>query len=243
MKVIAIIPARYKSRRFSGKLLTPILNKSLLRMTYENVCSSALFSLVIILTDDERIQDEASSFGATTYISKEPCVNGTDRIIQALQNNRSLIDSDIIVNVQADHPCLSKETINSVINLLINDPTAVMATAVMPTKDKEIIFSKNCVKCVFDRNYNALYFSRSAIPYQKDENYFSHLHLGIYAYRTKFLLDLAPWENCHLQQMEDLEQLAIMEKGFPIKVCIVKDKPIGVDTPEDIAKVEEYLCQ
>jgi len=228
-KIISIIPARYNSTRFKAKLLYKVSNKSILQHTFESVKKVNILDDIFIATEDEIIKEECSNFNANCIMTSQKPKNGTERIIEALKNNLELLDSDIIVNVT--------------VNILLTDPTAHVSTAVTKI-DYETAKSENVVKCVFDKNFNAMYFSRSLIPYSKNfinESYF--YHIGIYCYRTKFLLKLNELEILENQKKEDLEQLKILENGFKIKVALVNDIPQGVDVFEDLKKVEKILCK
>jgi 3-deoxy-manno-octulosonate cytidylyltransferase (CMP-KDO synthetase) len=241
-KIIGIIPARYNSTRFLGKLLYKIGLKTLLHHTYDNVKACSIFNELYIVTEDEVIKKEACSINAKCIMTGK-CTNGTQRIIEALKNNKNLQTSKIIVNVQGDHPKISSDTIIKTVNILNNDKTAVVSTAAIKVSFEKA-FSSNHIKCVFDKEQNALYFSRSLIPYSKNEKEIDYYyHVGIYAYKTSFLYELAKLEDTQLQKIEDLEQLKILEHGYRMKVAIVDDMPLGVDVFEDVKKVEKVLCQ
>jgi 3-deoxy-manno-octulosonate cytidylyltransferase (CMP-KDO synthetase) len=244
-KIIGIIPARYQSTRFPGKLLQYLHHKTVVQHTYDNASLSNNLDKLFVATDDIRIKTKVQSFGGTALLTPTSCVNGTDRIIYAINTYKELLNSEIIVNIQADHPCTCPATIDAIVSLLKNNDNADMATAVTCSHSIEDANNPNIVKCVFDNNFNALYFSRSTIPYYHEEvakpNYY--FHIGIYAYRTDFLLQkLSSMPTTCLQQIESLEQLKVLEKGFNIKIAIVDEPVLGVDVPEDIAKVEKYLC-
>jgi len=241
-KIIGIIPARYNSKRFLGKLLYKINSKTLLQHTYENAKSCDFFDELYIATEDEAIKTEANKIKAKCIMTKK-CSSGTNRIIEAFKNNFELQNSEILVNIQGDHPKISSNTINQIINILKNDKTAVCSTAVIKT-NYEIASLSNHVKCVFDNNKNALYFSRALIPYSKNPNKINYYyHIGVYAYKTSFLYEFANLKNTKLEKTENLEQLKILEHGYKMKITIVDDMPISVDIFEDIKRVEKVLCQ
>lgn len=240
-KIIAIIPARYQSSRFPGKPLASILGKSLLQRTYENALCSNLFDSLHITTDDVRIFDHATSFGATAYMSSSSCINGTHRIAQTLQNNPILQKANIVVNVQGDHPTVSKETLFAILLQLMQDKTAVASTAATFIQNREDAISPNIVKCVFDIHQNALYFSRCSIPFSTSKNIPVYQHIGIYAYRTDFLLKYPDLQDTRWQKSEDLEQLKVLEHGYKMKVAIVQENVLGIDTPQDVIKMEKFL--
>lgn len=243
-KITCIIPARYGSTRFPGKPLSLISGKTLLQRTFERAKLCSAFDNIFIATDDKRIHDHANDFNAKVIMTDIDCLNGTERIIQALNSIEDLHENDIIVNVQGDHPLITTETIHSTIESLQKDETAVMSTAATLLTDKNEILSPNIVKVVFDKNGTAIYFSRSPIPFSKnlDKTNF-YYHIGIYAYRSNFLKKLAVLPPTENQISEDLEQLKVLEHGYKIKVALVNEKPLGVDIPQDIIKIERDLCQ
>jgi 3-deoxy-manno-octulosonate cytidylyltransferase (CMP-KDO synthetase) len=246
MRILAIIPARYASSRFPAKLLAPVQGKSVLQRTYESVRASALIDDIIIATDDIRIQEHAAQFGATAVMTSTECKNGSERLIETLHRYPELTDADIIVNIQGDEPCIHKETIDKTVQALLDGPSELMATAAVPITDPDEIMSPSVVKTVLDQNGHALYFSRSPIPgYLPTKPYNGTYlkHLGIYAFRRPFLLKYATLANTPLQQIEDLEQLKVLEYGHKIRVVTVSGSSPHVDLPEDIKRVEQWLCK
>lgn len=244
VKIIGIIPARYASSRFPGKPLALISGKSLIQRTFERVKLCPLFNEIFIATDDNRIEELALKFDAKVIMTSSECINGTERISEAISKIDNIQNDDIIINVQGDHPLISLNTIENTINALQSDNLAVMSTAATPIYDKEEVLSPNIVKVVFDKNNYALYFSRSPIPYSKNlANSKFYYHVGIYGYRARFLKKLSSLPTTANQLSEDLEQLKVLEHGYKIKIALVQEKPLGVDTPEDLTKVEKFLCQ
>ncbi|MFT4553136.1 MAG: 3-deoxy-manno-octulosonate cytidylyltransferase (CMP-KDO synthetase) [Chlamydiales bacterium] len=246
-KAIAIIPSRYESQRFPGKPLALIAGKSLIQRTYENALHCKSLDDVVVATDDQRILDHVLSFGGKVIMTSQNCATGTDRLAEVLKNTDLCNDVDIILNIQGDEPCLSHKVITDVINLLHNDQEAVMGTAAAPLTSLEEASRPSVVKCVIDQQGNALYFSRALIPAGKtqalQENSLIYRHLGIYAFRKEFLSQYGDLPPTPLQMTEDLEQLKVLEHGYRIKVAIVDEVAIGVDTPEDISKLEKFLCK
>lgn len=244
-QAIALIPCRYGSSRFPGKALALIAGKSLIQRTYENASSCKALKDVIVATDDKRIQEHVASFGGKVVMTPIDCATGTDRLVHVLKNTDLCKDSDILLNIQGDEPFLEHSTISSVIELLEQDPEAVMGTAACPLKSLEEAKRPSIVKCVLDTKGNALYFSRALIPHGKTQESQKttplYRHLGIYSFRKDFLEKYGDLEPTPLQQAEDLEQLKVLEHAYRIKVTIVQDAFIGVDTPEDIHKVEQLL--
>jgi len=239
-KFIAIIPCRYKSTRFDKKVLTLINGKTLIQRTYEQAIKSNKFKAVLIATDHIKIKDHVESFGAKAYLTSPNCKNGTDRIIEMLKKNSYLQKEKIIINIQADHPHILPTTIDTILNDLKKDEKSVISTAVIKTTSYKKANNFNSVKCVFNKNKHALYFSRHPIPYQKKSGYY-YIHLGIYAYKTKFLLQQQNSSSSFLQKAEDLEQLKILEEGYKIKISIVKDKAISIDSKDDIKTYKKSL--
>lgn len=245
-KVIGIIPARYSSSRFPGKILASIAGESLIQRTYFNAKRCSLLETIVIATDDRRIYDHVTSFGGRAVMTSVTCPTGTDRLVEAFRNHAELHDAEIIVNIQGDEPCLDPYVIERIVGLLEADPQAVMSTAAVPLTCEEEACSSAIVKCVIDCHNNALYFSRALIPsghnlkWQHGHPYYRHM--GIYAYKRDFLLQYGEIPQTPLQRAEDLEQLKVLESGFKIKVAVVDHFSIGVDLPEDIQKVEKWLC-
>jgi 3-deoxy-manno-octulosonate cytidylyltransferase (CMP-KDO synthetase) len=239
MKTAAIIPARLESSRFPEKLLFPILGKTLIQWTYENAKNCSHVEDVFIATDSKKIADHCLGFGAQVLMT-DACENGTERLAKALQKYDFLNQYDLIVNIQGDHPCLQSSTISSTISCLESDPEAMVATAVIPLEDLSKIASPHTVKCVFNQQNRALYFSRSTIPFAAKKCY---QHLGLYVYRKDFLIKLPSFSSTFLQRQEDLEQLKILELGYIIKITIVEDVDIAIDIPSDVTTLKNLLCQ
>jgi 3-deoxy-manno-octulosonate cytidylyltransferase (CMP-KDO synthetase) len=251
-EIIAVIPARFASQRFPGKLLQPILGSSVLKRTYESVKKCPQINKIFVATDDERIASHVQQFGGKALMTSPSCATGTDRVVEAVSNYQELFtEADIIVNVQGDEPCIGSENMIALIETLKQYPHEMMTTVVTPIQDPADILSPSVVKCVFDRNHHALYFSRSPIPGIKPwtdktaktlptPTYFKHV--GIYAFRKEFLFRYSSIEMTPLQQLEDLEQLKVLESGYKIKVVEGYASTPHVDIPEDIQKVTEWLC-
>lgn len=242
-KVIGIIPARYESVRFPGKILVDILGKSLIRRTYENTIRCPFLDEVIVATDDPRIYDHVIQFAKVVMTPKD-CATGTDRIAYVVKNEKRYQDAEIIINVQGDEPCLDTSVTAGIVKALQNDPKAPMATAITKFKSEEEAVNPNDVKCVIDLNGYALYFSRTLIPtgkYRQEITYYKHI--GVYAFRPDFLLKYAQMPQTPLQKAEELEQLRVLEHGYKIKTVIVNGNNPGVNSPEDIKKVELEICK
>jgi 3-deoxy-manno-octulosonate cytidylyltransferase (CMP-KDO synthetase) len=240
MTAIVIIPARYDSARFPGKLLYPLKGIPVIQHVYENSRQARLADDVLVATDSETIFEKVISFGGKTVMTDGRHQSGTDRIAEVARS----IDYDIIVNVQGDEPLIRPEMIDDVIALL-EDEKASIGTLIKRIQDPEEIADPNVVKVVFDTEGFALYFSRARIPFHashsetRTPDYYKHI--GIYSYRRAILLALAGMEQSGLERIEKLEQLRALENGMRIKIRETSFETYGVDTPEDIERVEKCL--
>ncbi len=246
VKVLGIIPARFASTRLPGKLLIPILGKTLLQRTFENACQATILDQLLIATDDERIFDHVKQFGGQAIMTSVSCPTGTDRLAEVLQKNPECLKAEAVVNIQGDEPCLDPKAIEEAVNLLLQDPQADMATLITPLQSEEEALNSSIVKCVKDQKNNALYFSRALIPSNKQHQFNSqgpyYRHVGLYVYRPTFLLHYQTLPPTPLQLEEDLEQLKALEHGYRIKVAMTDKVSIGVDTNEDLNKIERWIC-
>ncbi|MDF2549280.1 MAG: 3-deoxy-manno-octulosonate cytidylyltransferase [Chlamydiales bacterium] len=242
LQTLAILPARFNSTRFPGKPLVDILGKSLIQRTYDQVRACQNVDHLIVATDDRRIAEHVKAFGGDVALTSPDCPTGTDRLVDALSKRHDLNDYSIIVNVQGDEPLIEPSTIDAVISLLEQDPALPSASAAALIDDIKDIHDPSIVKCVFGLNGDALYFSRSPIPYASKEATF-YRHVGIYGFQRDFLLKYAQLPLSPLQLQEDLEQLKILEYGYRLRLKIVIDSGIGVNTPQDLMKVKDWLCR
>ncbi|HVP12746.1 MAG TPA: 3-deoxy-manno-octulosonate cytidylyltransferase [Phycisphaerae bacterium] len=237
MNAIAIIPARYASTRFPGKPLLRDTGKYLIQHVCEQVGRARSIAEVIVATDDERIAEAVQSFGGRIAMTRADHPSGTDRVAEVARG----LDAEIIVNVQGDEPEIEPGNIDKLVGLLVDDPTVRIGTLACPFPPGADPTDPNAVKVVLDARGRALYFSRSLIPYPRDTAGRPTtpgqwlLHLGIYAYRRPFLLDLAKLPPTPLEQREKLEQLRVLENGYTMAVGTVDKAAIGIDTPEDYA--------
>ncbi|MEI6125985.1 MAG: 3-deoxy-manno-octulosonate cytidylyltransferase [Pseudomonadota bacterium] len=240
MKAVAVIPARYGSTRFEGKPLAMLSGKPMVQWVYENAASCALIDQVIVATDDHRIARAVQEFGGTVRLTASTHETGTDRVAEAARD----IDAEIIVNIQGDEPLLPREAIRQAVEPLLDAMTISMGTLKTKIRDFEDITNINVVKVVTDARGFALYFSRSAIPYAKAEDTPSDIfrHIGLYAYRKDFLMKFTELPQSSLEKAESLEQLRALEYGYAIKVVETQYYPVGVDVPEDVARVERLLA-
>lgn len=242
-RALGVIPARWASSRYPGKPLSPLCGKPLIQWTYENARRCHTLHNVVVATDDKRIFDTVATFGGNAAMTSAHCPTGTDRLVDLLNKNTHYQNYDIIVNIQGDEPCLSPEIISKLITILTSDKDACMATAASPFHSPEDLQDKNKVKCIIDRQANALFFSRIK-PVAHDIDIHTapiYHHMGIYAFRRDFLMTYSTLPETPLQNGENLEQLKVMEHGHRIKVAIVNERAFGVDTPEDAKEVEQWL--
>lgn len=233
-----IIPARLASTRLPRKLLLRETGMSVLEHTYRAASKSRLATGICIAADHAEIAEEVQRFGGEVQMTSPTCASGTDRVAEVA---RQMPDVELIVNVQGDEPEIDSGAIDQLIELLASDPTAVAATLATPLRTAEKLSASSCVKVVFDAHQRALYFSRSPIPYARaphpdlltQEPAVYYQHLGLYAYRRDFLLELAQLPQTPLEKLESLEQLRILENGRTLLVGIVEHAAVGIDTPED----------
>lgn len=242
MQTVIVIPARFASTRLENKLLLDLGGKSVLEHTYNQACKAKLATKVIIATDDQRIFDHAKSFGAEVYMTSIDHISGTDRIAELANKNP---DWEIIINVQGDEPFINPNDIDKAIEPFIHDPLASMVSLYHEISDINEINNPNNVKVVTDANSNALYFSRAAIPFDREKGLGPDVelrppqddiykkHIGLYAYRREILLLLASLPKTKLETREKLEQLRALENGIKIKMLKTINAPIGIDTKED----------
>lgn len=247
-KTYIVIPARLASTRLPKKLLLNATGKPLIQYPYETAQKSRMAANVFVACDDQSIFDVVESFGGTAILTDPNAKSGTDRVAEVAAQ---LTDAEIIVNLQGDEPDLSSESIDQLIQILVEHPNAEMATLATPIYQKELLDDPACVKVVFDKRGKALYFSRSMIPYPRnwsDELLQSnpplfYQHLGVYAYRRNFLLSLKTFPQSELEKTESLEQLRVLNEGYSIMVGVVKESSFGIDTQEDYQRFVERRKQ
>lgn len=230
--IVAVIPARYASTRLPGKPLLAETGRTLIQHVVEAATRATRLDRVIVATDDPRIADAVEAFGGEAAMTRPDHPSGTDRVAEVAAE---LPDAAILVNLQGDEPEISGDAIDALVALLEAHPEAPMATLATPIHDDGQFHDPACVKVVVASDRRALYFSRAPIPHARDgrEHRLGLLHLGIYAYRRDFLLRLASLPPSELERTERLEQLRVLEAGFPILVHEVAESGIGIDTPED----------
>lgn len=241
MKTIALIPARYAATRFPAKLMQLLAGKSVIRHTYENTVATLLFDEVIVVTDSEIIFNEIVQHGGYAIMSRMEHESGSDRIAEAVAH----IEVDIIVNVQGDEPFVKKELLEDLLAAFENDSRekVEVASLMYPISGEETVSNPNHVKVVVDKNNDALFFSRSVIPFHRDKtiNAIYYKHIGIYAYRKHALINFTHWKVAPLEAIEKLEQLRYLENGIKIKMVLTDESPVSIDTPEDLENAAKLL--
>ena len=242
MKVIAMIPARYGATRFPAKLMQDLCGKPVIVHTYQRVKDTQLFDEVYVVTDDDRIKKAISEVGGRVIRSKKEHNSGSDRLAEASQD----LPVDIIVNVQGDEPFTNKENLEKVIDIFAKDvdKTVDVASLMEVITEPEEIANPNNVKVVVNRQNEALYFSRSVIPYQRaDVGVPYYKHIGIYAYRKAALQRFTELLPSVLEETEKLEQLRYLENGYKIRLALTNIPTIGIDTPDDLEKARIRLSK
>ena len=246
-KIVAVIPARYKSTRFEGKPLALIMGKPMIKHVYEGVIKSKMLSDIIIATEDRRIYDACRDFGANAVMTKDTHQTGTDRIIEVIGD----IDADIVLNIQGDEPLVNSEIIEALIKPFTEDGNISYTSVKTPIYSYEEFIDPNNVKVIADKNNFGIYFSRSPIPYDREKasnfkdfkGIFGYKHLGFYGYTKEFIMKFGKMDMSYLEKKEMLEQLRAIENGYKIKVETVNISTIPVDVPDDIKKVENFILK
>ena len=240
MKILGVIPARYASSRFEGKPLKDICGHAMIEWVYKRA-KNADIDEIVVATDDERIFKAVEKFGGNVVMTSENHQNGTSRIIEVI-NKSEYKNYDFIINIQGDEPLIDIESINILANNYRNEKSEIV-TLKQEMKSQNEIENPNHVKVITDFSDNAIYFSRSIIPYERNENenfkYFRHI--GIYGYTVKFLNELNSLKEGVLEKIESLEQLRFIENGYKIKVLETKSNVIGVVTEEDLREVIKFV--
>ncbi|HTA83386.1 MAG TPA: 3-deoxy-manno-octulosonate cytidylyltransferase [Bacteroidia bacterium] len=242
MNAIGIIPARFASTRFPGKPLVDIQGKTMIRRVYEQAMQSKALTAVVVATDDERIYKEVESFGGKVVMTAAHHKNGTERCVEALEKSTQN-QWDVVVNIQGDEPFIHPEQIDKVVACFKNDSVQIATLARLLAEEKELN-NPSTIKVVRKANGEALYFSRSAIPFYRDAKGEEWVkkhpylkHIGIYAFRTEVIKKVVKLAPSALELAESLEQLRWMENGYPVFVDITDKEAISIDTPEDLQKI------
>lgn len=244
MKVLAIIPARYNSTRFPGKPLVEIHGKTMIERVYQRVIRSNKILRTIVATDDIRIEEECKRKGLDYMMTSSMHTNGTERCAEVV----SMLNEkyDLIINVQGDEPFIDPKVLEDIITIFETNPRAEIGTLIEPLKIEEELLSPNIIKVVFDRTMKALYFSRFAIPFQRNnpqeswfKNYDYWKHIGLYAFKPDVLKEIVDLKPSSLEVLESLEQLRWLENGYTIHINKTESNSKSIDTPEDL----QYILQ
>jgi 3-deoxy-manno-octulosonate cytidylyltransferase (CMP-KDO synthetase) len=238
LKKVAMIPARLASTRFPQKLLQQLGERTVIATVFTAVRNMQLFDEVMVVTDSEAIYTEIKKYNGNVVMSKGAHESGTDRIAEAAAG----MNVDVIVNVQGDTPFIQREPLERLL-LQFEDESVQVASLMLPLTDKQQIENPNVVKVCVDKRGNALYFSRSTIPYNRDKAapvpYYKHV--GVYAFRKKALLDFTTWPVSLLEDVEKLEQLRYLENGVGIRMVLTDFASVEIDTPEDLERAKALL--
>ncbi|MEG1582472.1 MAG: 3-deoxy-manno-octulosonate cytidylyltransferase [Cetobacterium sp.] len=238
MKFLGVIPARYESTRLPRKPLKDICGYPMIEWVYKRALKSNL-DKVIVATDSQEVYDAVKEFGGEVILTSKNHINGTSRIAEVCQK---ITDYDVIINIQGDEPLIEPEMINSLIDSFKQEEDLKMSTLKHKLIKKEDIENPNFVKVVTDKKDYAIYFSRSVIPYPRNENLdIYYKHVGIYGYKRDFVLEYSNLESTPLENSESLEQLRVLENGYKIKVLETKFEVIGVDTQDELEKVRLHI--
>ena len=237
-KIGAFIPARYAATRFPAKLMQALGDKTVIRHTYDNTVATGLFDEVYVVTDSEIIFNEITSHGGKAIMSKKEHESGSDRIAEAIEH----LDIDIVVNVQGDEPFVKKEPLEKLI-AVFKDGKVEVGSLMQVLTNTELIADPNYVKVAVDKNMNALFFSRSVIPYPRNTElaipYYEHI--GVYAFKKQALLNFTNWPMSPLEAAEKIECLRYLENGVPMKMVVTSYMGVEIDTPEDLIKAAKLL--
>lgn len=238
LEAVGVIPSRYRSTRFPGKALAALAGKPLIQHVYERSVSARSLERVLVATDDDRILEAVRKFGGEAILTSPDHLSGTDRLAEVARG----LEAGTYVNIQGDEPLVDPRDIDALVEKLRQDPSVDMATLRSPIRKREDLENPNVVKVVCDQAGDALYFSRSPIPHRMGGDLTgTYRHLGLYAYRRAFLLEITAAAPGALERLERLEQLRVLETGRGIRVLDAVGPSIGVDTPADLERVRRLL--
>jgi 3-deoxy-manno-octulosonate cytidylyltransferase (CMP-KDO synthetase) len=246
--VVGIIPARFASSRLLGKPLADIGGKPMIQHTYESSLKSKLLNRIIIAVDDTKVAEAAKNFGAEVMMTPKEIPTGSDRLAYVIKD---MPEAKIVVNIQGDEPFINGIMIDQAIEPLLFDKSITVSTLAKKIDSIEELKSPSIPKVVFDYQNNALYFSRSAIPFVRDARTYierlqktdTYKHIGLYVFRREALLKFTKLEPTDLEQTEKLEQLRMLEHGMKIRIVVTEYDTLSVDTPEDLARARKYYAQ
>lgn len=241
MNIVALIPARYAATRYPAKLMQQLGNKTVIRHTYDNTLATNLFNDVWVVTDSTIIFNEITQHGGKALMSEKEHESGSDRIAEAAEQ----LDVDIIVNVQGDEPFVQKQPLQKLLDAFRNDESVQVASLMQVLTDEKLIADPNYVKVAVNNKMDALFFSRSVIPYQRDKNvnpvYYEHI--GVYAFKKQALLQFTKWPITPLEAAEKIECLRYLENGVPLRMVVTEYMGVEIDTPADLERAGQLLQQ
>jgi 3-deoxy-manno-octulosonate cytidylyltransferase (CMP-KDO synthetase) len=241
MKIIAMIPARYAATRFPYKLMQPLGGKTVIRITYENTVATNLFDEVYVVTDHQIIFDEITNHGGKAIMSIALHESGSDRIAEAVKD----MDVDVVINVQGDEPFVSKHMLQKLVHVFVDDEwqKIQVASPIKKITDPAQIANPNIVKVAVDKKMNSLLFSRSVIPYHREQSItpIYYEHIGVYAFRKEALMQFTTWEMTPLEAAEKIECLRYLENGIPLKMVVTEGEIVKIDVPEDLLRAEAHF--
>lgn len=245
MDAIGVIPARYASTRFEGKVLADLGGKPVIQHVYERARQAKLLDDLIVACDDERVKAAVLKFGGKAILTSPDQPTGTDRLSEVVNP----LDVKVVVNIQGDEPFVQPTMIDNIVLELLNNAKIGMVTLIKKIEDEKELHDHNIVKVVVDKDGYALYFSRNPIPFVRDkslqrpllEAYAFYKHIGLYGYTKDFLFTFKNLPKSNLEEAEKLEQLRALEHGYKIKTIVTKFDTVGIDTPEDLEKAKEYF--
>jgi 3-deoxy-manno-octulosonate cytidylyltransferase (CMP-KDO synthetase) len=235
MKVTAIIPSRFESKRFPGKALADIQGTTMIQRVYEQVQKSSLIDTVYVATDSDAIRASIDAIDGNIIMTSEKCSSGTDRVAEAARTLK-LTEDDVVVNIQGDQPFLQPECLNDLVQAFLKHPGLTMGTLAYGMKNDDEINDPNNVKVIFDKDNFAIYFSRAKIPFNRDntQNILYYKHIGIYAYSNSFLQKFTTLPDSSLEHAEKLEQLRVIEGGYKIQITVTDYDSHSIDDPADL---------
>lgn len=241
MRIIVMIPARYAATRFPAKLMQMLGNKTVIRHTYDNAVATNLFDEVMVVTDSDIIYNEIVSHGGKAKMSIKQHESGSDRIAEAVAD----MEVDIVLNIQGDEPFVQKEPLKKLLDVFKEDKRVQVASLMQILKEQKFIDDPNYVKVAVDKNRNALFFSRSVIPFPRNKELAAtyYEHIGVYAFQKDALLAFTNWPITPLEDAEKIECLRYLENGVPIKMVVTEYMGIEIDTPEDLVRAGQLLMK
>jgi len=240
VRVLAVIPARYESTRLPGKPLIEIGSRTMIEWIYRAASACAALERVVVATDHEEIASRVRRFGGEVELTRSDHATGTDRVAEVAQRHP---EAEVIVNVQGDQPFVTPQMLSELVAPYLAGEAPDMTTLAVPITDRARIIDPNVVKVVCDRRGRALYFSRSPIPHRADENVAALQHIGLYAFRSDFLLKYAQLDQTPLENCEHLEQLRALEHGYEIRVCFTDREILEINTPKDALHAQKLFTE